>query len=87
MGTGVNSGAWGDAGVQNIAVIVDELMDTQEIVVKNLGEHLARIPIYQGATIRPNGDVAMVLDLVGISYYESTVALPDRARMGVRALP
>jgi chemosensory pili system protein ChpA (sensor histidine kinase/response regulator) len=76
-----------DSGVQNIAVIVDELLDTQEIVVKNLGEHLGRIPIYQGATIRPNGNVALVLDLVGISYYESTVALPDRSRRGVRALP
>ena len=76
-----------DSGVQNIAVIVDDLLDTQEIVVKNLGEHLARIPIYQGATIRPNGNVALVLDLVGISYYESTVALPDRSRRGVRALP
>ncbi len=76
-----------DSGVQNIAVIVDELLDTQEIVVKNLGEHLGRVPIYQGATIRPNGTVALVLDLVGISYYESTVALPDRSRRGVRALP
>ena len=76
-----------DAGVQNIAVVVDELLDTQEIVVKNLGEHLGRIPIYSGATIRPNGDVVLVLDLVGISFYESTVALPARSRRGVRALP
>ncbi|MEO0367907.1 MAG: response regulator, partial [Pseudomonadota bacterium] len=76
-----------DSGVQNIAVVVDELLDTKEIVVKNLGDHLGLIPIYAGATIQPNGDVVLVLDLVGISYYESTVALPDRSRRGVRALP
>ena len=67
-----------NSGVQNIAVIVEELMDTQEIVVKNLGEHLGRIPIYAGATIRGNGKVVLLLDLVGISYYESFVAIPEQ---------
>ena len=66
-----------DAGVQNVAVIIDELFDTQEIVIKNLGEHLGRIPIYAGATIRANGKVVLLLDLVGISYYESFISLPD----------
>jgi chemosensory pili system protein ChpA (sensor histidine kinase/response regulator) len=67
-----------DAGVQNIAVIVEELLDTQEIVVKNLGDHLGRIPIYAGATIRADGSVVLLLDLVGISYYESFVSIPDQ---------
>jgi chemosensory pili system protein ChpA (sensor histidine kinase/response regulator) len=67
-----------NAGVQNIAVIVEKLLDTQEIVVKNLGEHLGRIPIYAGATIRANGAVVLLLDLVGISYYESFVSIPDQ---------
>jgi len=64
-----------NAGVQNIAVIVEELLDTQEIVVKNLGDHLGRIPIYAGATIRADGSVVLLLDLVGISYYESFVSI------------
>ncbi len=67
-----------NAGVQNIAVIVERLLDTQEIVVKSLGEHLGRIPIYAGATIRANGSVVLLLDLVGISYYESFVSIPDQ---------
>jgi len=67
-----------DAGVQNIAVIIEGLLDTQEIVVKNLGGHLGRIPIYSGATIRADGRVVLLLDLVGISYYESFVSLPEQ---------
>ena len=49
-----------NAGVQNIAVIVENLLDTQEIVVKNLGDHLGRIPIYAGATIRADGSVVLL---------------------------
>ena len=67
-----------NVGVQNIAVIVEQLFETQEIVVKNLGDHLGRIPIYSGATIRADGAVVLVLDLVGISYYESFVAIPEQ---------
>jgi len=67
-----------NAGVQNIAVIIEGLLDTQEIVVKNLGGHLGRIPIYSGATIRADGRVVLLLDLVGISYYESFVAIPEQ---------
>lgn len=65
------------AGVQNIAVIVDELLDTQEIVVKGLGGHLGRIPIFGGATIRADGSVVLLVDMVGISYYESQISLPE----------
>jgi len=79
-----------DGGVQNIAVIVEELEDTQEIVVKNLGSHLGRIPIYAGATIRADGHVVLLLDLVGISFYESFVAVADIAKdagSNVQAVP
>ena len=76
-----------NAGLQNIAVIVEELLDTQEIVVKNLGEHLGRIPIYAGATIRADGSVVMLLDLVGISYYESIVTVSDQNLNVAHAIP
>ena len=76
-----------NAGLQNIAVIVEELLDTQEIVVKNLGEHLGRIPIYAGATIRADGSVVLLLDLVGISYYESIVTVSDQNLNVAHAIP
>ena len=76
-----------NAGVQNIAVIIDRLLDTQEIVVKSLGEHLGRIRIYAGATIRADGKVVLVIDLVGISYYESFIALPELRASVTHAIP
>jgi chemosensory pili system protein ChpA (sensor histidine kinase/response regulator) len=76
-----------NAGVQNIAIIVEKLLDTQEIVVKNLGDHLGRIPIYAGATIRANGSVVLLLDLVGISYYESFVSIPDQNATVSQTIP
>ena len=66
------------SGVQNIGVVVEEVFETQEIVVKNLGEHLGRIPIYGGATIRGDGSVVLLLDLVGISYFESYISIPEQ---------
>ncbi|MFT7526314.1 MAG: chemosensory pili system protein ChpA (sensor histidine kinase/response regulator) [Arenicella sp.] len=65
------------SGVQNIAVIVEELLDTHEVVIKGLGSHLGRIPIYSGATIRADGKVVLLVDLIGISYYESYITMPE----------
>jgi len=87
MLTGKQSVILVNAGVQNIAVIVEELLDTQEIVVKNLGDHLGRIPIYAGATIRADGSVVLLLDLVGISYYESFVSIPDQNATVSQTIP
>jgi chemosensory pili system protein ChpA (sensor histidine kinase/response regulator) len=68
-----------DAGVQNVAVIVDSVGDTQEIVVKDIGSHVGSIPIYSGATVRADGQVVLLLDLVGLSYYESYANAPTLA--------
>jgi chemosensory pili system protein ChpA (sensor histidine kinase/response regulator) len=75
------------SGVQNIAVIVDELFDTQEIVIKSLGSHLGRIPIYAGATIRADGKVVLLVDLVGISYYESYISMPELTGTVTHSIP
>ena len=50
-------------GAREVAVKVDDLIGTQEVVVKNLGEHLAGITGLAGATIRGDGTVALILDL------------------------
>lgn len=50
-------------GAREVAVKVDDLIGTQEVVVKNLGEHLAGITGIAGATIRGDGTVALILDL------------------------
>ena len=43
------------SGVQRIALHVDELIGNQEIVVKNIGPQLARVPGVGGATVLADG--------------------------------
>jgi two-component system chemotaxis sensor kinase CheA len=55
------------AGDLEYGLIVDELEDTEEIVVKPLGRHLKEIPSYAGATIMGDGRVAPILDVPGLA--------------------
>ena len=43
--------------------MVDELQGQQEIVIKSLGNLLSGIPGIMGATMRGDGDVALILDI------------------------
>lgn len=47
-------------------LVVDQINDTQEIVVKPLADALKDIPVYAGATIMGDGRVALILDAMGI---------------------
>ena len=48
-------------------LVVDEIMDTAEIVVKPLGQMLKPVPVFAGATIMGDGKVALILDVSGIA--------------------
>ncbi|MCC5949421.1 MAG: chemotaxis protein CheA [Nitriliruptoraceae bacterium] len=48
-------------------LVVDEIHDTQEIVVKPLGSHLKEASLFAGATIMGDGRVSLILDVVGIA--------------------
>ncbi len=48
-------------------LIVDEINDTQEIVVKPLGQHLNNVHTYAGSTIMGDGTVSLILNVVGIA--------------------
>ena len=48
-------------------LVVDEIMDTAEIVVKPLGAMLKPVPVFAGATIMGDGMVALILDVPGIA--------------------
>ncbi len=56
-----------DTGAFEYGLVVDELHDTVEIVVKPLGRHLKGIPDYAGATILGDGRVAVILDVAGLA--------------------
>ena len=55
------------AGEWQYGLIVDELLDTEEIVVKPLGKHLRGASLYAGSTILGDGRAALILDVVNIS--------------------
>jgi two-component system chemotaxis sensor kinase CheA len=55
-------------------LIVDEITDTEEIVVKPLGKQLKGIRPYSGATIMGDGRVALILDVPGLAQRAKVVA-------------
>jgi two-component system chemotaxis sensor kinase CheA len=84
------AGAHGDAQSANIVVlraddrqfglVVDEINDTEEIVVKPLSKQLKSINTYAGATIMGDGRVALILDVLGLAQRANVVSeVRDRA--------
>ena len=51
------------SGEKRAGFMVDELLGQQEIVIKSLGNLLSGIPGIMGATMRGDGDVALILDI------------------------
>lgn len=62
------------------AVVVDQLHDSEEIVVRPLGSHLKNCRQYAGATILGNGRVAMILDSAGLAEKARLSAMDDSER-------
>ncbi len=60
-------------------LIVDEVLDTEEIVVKPLGRQTKNIPAFAGATIMGDGRVALIIDVMGLAQ-ESGVISQSRDR-------
>ncbi len=55
------------SGSHLYGLVVDELHDNEEIVVKPVSAHMADCGWYAGATILGDGRVAMILDTIGIA--------------------
>jgi len=60
------------ADSQRFGLVVEDINDTEEIVVKPLGKQLKGTGIYAGATIMGDGQVALILDVMNLA---STVGL------------
>ncbi len=52
---------------QIFGLIVDEIQDTADIVVKPLNRFLKSLNVYSGATVLGDGSVALILDVLGIA--------------------
>lgn len=59
---------------RHFGLVVDEINDTEEIVVKPLGKQLKGLACYAGATIMGDGKVALILDVVGFAQHANVVA-------------
>ena len=68
-------------GTMKYGLVVDELNDSEEIVVKPLGRHLKVCKEYAGATIMGDGRVALILDVANLAniYGLTSVEGSDRA--------
>ncbi len=55
------------AGQHQFGLVVDQINDTQEIVVKPLDKVLQDVPVFAGATIMGDGRVALILDVLGVA--------------------
>ena len=54
-------------------LVVDDVLDSEEIVVKPLGQQLSRISVYAGATIMGDGRAALILDVLGLAQASAVV--------------
>jgi two-component system chemotaxis sensor kinase CheA len=62
------------AGLRDFALIVDEMIDVQEIVLEPLPTPLRQIPMFSGAAVLGDGSVVLVLDPCGLA---SALGLPN----------
>jgi chemotaxis protein histidine kinase CheA len=59
---------------RQFGLIVDEINDTEEIVVKPLGKQLKSIATFAGATIMGDGRVALILDVLGLAQRANVIS-------------
>jgi two-component system chemotaxis sensor kinase CheA len=59
---------------RQFGLVVDDIHDTEEIVVKPLQKQLKGINAFSGATIMGDGRVALILDVVGLAQRSGVVA-------------
>jgi two-component system chemotaxis sensor kinase CheA len=65
---------------RQFGLVVDEINDTEEIVVKPLGKQLKGVNTFAGATIMGDGKVALILDALGLAQKANVISeLQDRA--------
>jgi two-component system chemotaxis sensor kinase CheA len=73
-------------GAETFGLMVDAISDTQEIVVKPLGQHLKGLNCYAGATIMGDGKIALILDIPGIAARSEVFAASNQALTETRAI-
>src|SRR5207249_1302739 len=68
-------------------LVVDEVHDSEEIVVKPLGEQLVDLSVYAGATIMGDGRIALILDIPGLAQHAGVVRDEHVSRAAAQPAP
>jgi len=68
------------AGEIRFGLIVDQVGDTEEIVVKSLSKHVKQVACYDGATIMGDGKVALILNVAGL-FATSQLSLEEMKKV------
>jgi two-component system chemotaxis sensor kinase CheA len=61
------------ADERQFGLVVDDVRDTEEIVVKPLGKELKGINVFAGAAIMGDGRVALIIDVIGLALHAGVV--------------
>jgi two-component system chemotaxis sensor kinase CheA len=74
-------------GEARFGLVVDDVFDTQEIVVKPVGRLIKHLQAYAGCTITGDGRVIMILDAAGIASIAQVASTEtrDEAEQAARA--
>ncbi len=71
------------SAAQRVAVHVDEVLGNQEVVVKNLGPQLSRLPGLAGMSLLPSGAVVLIYNPVALHtvYRDRAAAFIEQAKL------
>ena len=75
------------SAAQRVAMHVDEVLGNQEVVVKNLGPQLSRLPGLAGMSVLASGAVALIYNPVALAtlYGDAAHAMMRAANDGLAA--
>ena len=65
-------------------LLLDQVMDEEEIVVKPLSMYVRRCPCYSGATVLGDGRIVLILDTAGIVNYAGLQFPDDNSELQAR---
>ncbi len=73
------------AGAYKYGLVVDQLHDSEEIVVKPVGSHLKKCTAYAGATIMGDGKVALILDISNLAQMAELSTVTEVSKLAKAA--
>jgi chemosensory pili system protein ChpA (sensor histidine kinase/response regulator) len=75
------------SGVQQAAILADEIIGNREVVVKSIGPQLARLPGVSGATVMGNGQVVLIINPVELARRQAALAAQPVAPLPEVVIP